>query len=116
VLHRIATYGRSADCGPGIRWVTIGCQIALALPLVLVMGAIAATNVELMPREVRCTGLAFAYNLSLGGFGGLTPMVLTWLTVFLQSWAAPGYWMAAGAAISAITLYTSVDETRETPV
>jgi len=102
--------------GLGIRWVTVGCQIALAIPLGLVMGAIAVTNVELMPRAVRCTGLAFAYNLSVGVFGGLTPMVVTWLTVSLQSSAAPGYWMAAGAAISAITLYTSVDETRDTPV
>lgn len=76
----------------------------------------AVTNVELMHRGVRCTGLAFAYNLSVGVFGGLTPMVVTWLTVSLKRSAAPGYWMAAGAAISAITRYTSVGEARDTPV
>lgn len=76
----------------------------------------AVTNVELMHRGVRCTGLAFAYNLSVGAFGGLTPMVVTWLTVSLKRSAAPGYWMAAGAAISAITRYTSVGEARDTPV
>ena len=33
----------------------------------------AVTNVELMHRGVRCTGLAFAYNLSVGAFGGPDP-------------------------------------------
>jgi hypothetical protein len=33
--------------GQGIRWVTIGCQFGLALPLGIISGAMAATNVEL---------------------------------------------------------------------
>ena len=57
-----------------------------------------------MPREVRCTGLAFAYNLRVGGFGGITPIAVTWLTARLHSPAAPGYWVAAGAALTTITL------------
>ncbi|MFM8360123.1 MAG: MFS transporter, partial [Verrucomicrobiota bacterium] len=99
--------------GLGIRWVTIGCEMALAVPLGLVAGAIAATNVELMPREVRCTGLAFAYNLSVGVFGGLTPMVVTWLTAYLKNPAAPGFWVAGTAAVSALTLFCWIQETRE---
>ncbi len=102
--------------GLGIRGVTIGCQLALALPLGIVAGAIAATNVELMPREVRCTGLAFAYNLSVGVFGGMTPMVVTWATSYLGNPTAPGYWVAAAATISAVTLFFFVRETRGRPL
>ncbi|MFN7280454.1 MAG: MFS transporter [bacterium] len=97
--------------GQGIRWVTILSQLALALPVGIVSGAIAATNVELMPRDIRCTGLAFSYNLSVGVFGGLTPMVITWLTEYLHNPSAPGYWVAAAAAISTVTLLFTVKET-----
>ena len=90
--------------GQGIRWLTLGCHLALALPVGIIMGAHAALNVQLMPREVRCTGLAFAYNLGVGVFGGITPIVVTWLTARLHSPAAPGYWVAAGAALTTITL------------
>lgn len=99
--------------GLGIRWVTIGCELALALPLAIISGAIAVTNVELMPREIRCTGLAFSYNLSVGVFGGITPMVVTWLTAYMKNPAAPGYWVAATVAISALTLFFTVKETKD---
>lgn len=94
--------------GQGIRWVTLGCHLALALPVGIIMGAHAALNVQLMPREVRCTGLAFAYNLGVGVFGGITPMVVTWMTARLHSPAAPGYWVAAGAALATLTLFLLV--------
>lgn len=97
--------------GLGIRWLIIVCDLALAVPLAIVGGAIAATNVELMPRAVRCTGLAFAYNLAVGVFGGLTPLVVTWLTVYLHTPSAPGYWVAGSAMISAVTLWFLVAET-----
>jgi MHS family proline/betaine transporter-like MFS transporter len=102
--------------GQGIRWVTILCQLALALPVGIVFGAISATNVELMPRDIRCTGLAFSYNLSVGIFGGITPMVVTWLTAYLQNPSAPGYWVAAAAAISTVTLLFTVKETNMQPL
>jgi len=100
----------------GIRWVTISCHLALSLGLGIVSGAIAAANVELMPRDIRCTGLAFSYNLSVGVFGGLTPMVITWLTAYLNNPSAPGYWVAGACLISLLTLLFSVKETRNKPL
>lgn len=100
----------------GIRWVTISCHLALSLGLGIVSGAIAATNVELMPRDIRCTGLAFSYNLSVGVFGGLTPMVITWLTAYLNNPSAPGYWLAGACLISLLTLLFSVTETYKKPL
>lgn len=102
--------------GQGIRWVTILCQLALAVPVGIVSGAMAATNVELMPRDIRCTGLAFSYNLSVGVFGGLTPMVITWLTAYLNNPSAPGYWLAGACLISLLTLLFSVTETYRKPL
>ena len=97
----------------GVRFLTISCELALAIPVAMISGAIAASNVELMPRVVRCTGLAFAYNISVGVFGGLTPMIVTWLIAYTHSPTAPGYWVAATSAISAITLFFFVRETKE---
>ena len=102
--------------GQGIRWVTLISQLALALPVGIISGAIAATNVELMPRDIRCTGLAFSYNLSVGIFGGITPMVVTWLTGYLNNPSAPGYWVAAAAAVSTVTLLFTVKETSKLPL
>jgi MHS family proline/betaine transporter-like MFS transporter len=99
--------------GLGIRFLTISCELALAIPIALISGAIAATNVELMPRAVRCTGLAFAYNISVGVFGGMTPMIVTWLIAYSHSPAAPGYWVAATSAVSAVTLFFFVRETKD---
>ncbi len=99
--------------GQGIRWATIGCEIGLALPLSIILGVIPAANVELMPREIRCTGLAFSYNLSVGIFGGITPMVVTWLTAYLKNPSAPGYWVATAAIVSALTLFFLVQDTKD---
>ncbi len=102
--------------GLGIRFLTIACQLCLAIPIAMVSGAIAATNVELMPRAIRCTGLAFAYNIAVGVFGGVTPMIVTWLTAYLKNPSAPGYWVAATSAVSACTLFLFVRDTKGEPL
>lgn len=97
--------------GMGIRWITIACELGLSLGVGIVAGAMAATNVELMPREVRCTGLAFSYNIAVGIFGGLTPMLVAWALDYFKEPAAPGYWVAATATVSLLTLLFAVRET-----
>lgn len=97
--------------GLGIRWVTIVCELLLSLSLGIMGGAIPATNVELMPREVRCTGIAFSYNMTVGIFGGITPMLVAWMLNYLGDPAAPGYWVAGTSAISLLTLFFTIPET-----
>ena len=48
-------------------------ELGFALIIGMLAGGIVAANVELIPAPVRCTGLAFAYNVSIGVFGGTTP-------------------------------------------
>lgn len=64
-----------------------------------------------MPREVRCTGLAFSYNIAVGIFGGITPMLVAWMLDYLDDPAAPGYWVAGTAAVSLLTLLFGIRET-----
>ncbi|MFM2206267.1 MAG: hypothetical protein RL213_242 [Bacteroidota bacterium] len=97
--------------GMGIRWVTIACELTLSLAVGIISGAISAANVELMPREVRCTGLAFSYNIAVGIFGGITPMLIAWALDYLKNPATPGYWVACTAAVSLLTLLFGVRET-----
>jgi MHS family proline/betaine transporter-like MFS transporter len=75
-------------------------------------GGINAANVELMPASVRCTGLAFAYNASMGCFGGTTPLIATWLVTATGNPITPAYWAAATAAVTLLTAIFLVRETR----
>jgi len=112
-LTAIPLYGL---LGEGIRWVTILCQLMIALPLGIVGGVMAATNAELMPREIRCTGLAFSYNISVGIFGGCTPLFITWASEYLEPGQAPGYLVAAAGLVSVATLFFAIKETSKQPL
>ena len=90
-----------------IFWGEVGFVIAIGL----LTGGIVAANVELIPAAVRCTGLAFAYNASIGWFGGTTPMIAAWLIATTGDPIMPAYWVAAAGAI---TLFTAMFLVRET--
>ena len=84
------------------------CGFALAIGIV--SGGTAAANVELMPNAIRCTGLAFAYNASLGLLGGTTPLIATWLIAQFGNPIAPAFWVASTAAVSLLTAIFWVPE------
>lgn len=48
----------------------------------LVYGPIAALLVELFPTRIRYTSMSIPYHLGNGEFGGLTPLVATWLSTW----------------------------------
>jgi len=87
-------------------------QLGFVLGIGLLAGGLAAANVELIPAPVRCTGLAFAYNASVGWFGGTTPLIATWLIAATGNPIAPGYWVAAAGTVSLLTAVFLVRETR----
>lgn len=91
-------------------------ELSFAVIVGMVSGGIAATNVELMPAPIRCTGLAFAYNASIGIFGGLTPLLAAWLIDYTGNPIAPAYWVFATALISLLTILFQVHETRYKPL
>jgi MHS family proline/betaine transporter-like MFS transporter len=87
-------------------------EAGLALSISLVIGGLTAASVELIPQPTRCTGLAFAYNASIGYFGGTTPLIAAWLVSATGNPIVPGYWVAAAAAVTLLTALFLTPETR----
>merc|ERR1712185_589505 len=83
-------------------WISRG-EILLMLAVALLAGAKNPANVELMPQAVRCTGLALAFNVAEGYFGGTTPLIASWLVSTSGNPLLPGYWVALAGAITLIT-------------
>ena len=86
-------------------------ELGFAAIIGMISGGMVAANVELIPGPIRCTGLAFAYNASVGLFGGTTPLIAAWLISVSGNPIMPAYWIAMGGAI---TLLTSIFLIRET--
>jgi MHS family proline/betaine transporter-like MFS transporter len=86
-------------------------ELGFALGVGALGGGLAAANVELIPAPIKCTGLAIAYNGAIGWFGGTTPLIATWLITRTEDPIAPGYWVAATACISLLTVIFLMKET-----
>lgn len=86
-------------------------ELGFAFIIGMISGGIVAANVELIPVPIRCTGLAFAYNASVGIFGGTTPLMVAWLISTTGNPLMPGFWVALGGAV---TLFTAIFLVRET--
>ncbi len=91
-------------------------EMGFVLAIGLISGGLVAANVELIPAAVRCTGLAFAYNASIGWFGGTTPLIAAWLITSTGNPIMPAYWIAATGAVSLLSAIFLVRETRFQPL
>ena len=85
-------------------WLAQLGQLGLALIVGLYGGTQPAILVEAAPLQVRCTAVALGYNISLGVFGGLTPLVASWLVARSGDEIAPGFLMMAAAAVGFLTI------------
>ena len=86
-------------------------EVGLVMAVAILAGAKNPANVELIPGEVRNTGLALAFNVAEGWIGGLTPLAATWLVLHTGQPLSPAL-LAAAAGL--ITLITCIGYTRET--
>jgi len=80
-------------------------QLGLVVLTGLYYGALPATLVEAAPPTVRCTAVALGYNLCVGVFGGLSPLVATWLVERTGNEIAPAFLIMASAAVTFVTLF-----------
>ena len=90
-------------------------QLGLVLMSGLYYGALPATLVEAAPPTVRCTAVALGYNLCVGLFGGLSPLVATWLVERTGDEIAPAFLIMAAAAVTLVTLF-NFQETYRAPL
>ena len=69
-------------------------------------GAMVVTLTEIMPREVRTSGFSVAYSLATSVFGGLTPVIATFIVQQTGSKTSPAFWLMFAAVLSLITVLT----------
>jgi MFS transporter, MHS family, proline/betaine transporter len=80
-------------------------QLGLVLLMGTYYGPLPAILVEAAPPAVRCTAVALGYNLCYALFGGLSPLVATWLVQREGNEIAPAFLIMASAAVTFATLF-----------
>jgi MHS family citrate/tricarballylate:H+ symporter-like MFS transporter len=89
-------------------------ELVLSALYGLYNGAMVVALTEVMPVQVRVVGFSLAYSLATALFGGLTPVISTWMIHETNDKAAPGYWLTVAAIcglVATLILFhkTSVD-------
>jgi len=82
--------------------------VLLSVPL----GSGPALFVELFPQSDRLSGYSVAFNLGMGVFGGLTPMIATSLIAMTGLAAAPAIYMAMACFAAVVCLALMPDRSR----
>ncbi|GLY64900.1 MFS transporter [Amycolatopsis taiwanensis] len=88
---------------PSFAVVTVVVTL-MGLVKVWYSGPLGALMAEIFPVRTRSTGLSIGYNIGVAIFGGLTPLVVTWLIAVTGSKLAPGFWIMTLAAVSTISI------------
>ena len=105
---------------PALAWLTAAPDFWRMLTVLLYFsfffgiynGAMVAALTEVMPVQVRVAGFSLAYSLATAVFGGMTPVISTYLIERTGDKAAPAYWLSVAAAcglVGAILLYRRTD-------
>ena len=81
-------------------YTTVGSDPALLMPLYAVVGltvgivaVVPYVMIEAFPAPIRFTGVSFSYNIAYAVFGGLTPLLVSWMLSFDR--LAPAHYIGA---------------------
>jgi len=88
-------------------------QVGFGLLMGMAYGVTPATMIEMLPTEVRCSGVSIGYNLCLGLFGGTTPLIATYLVARTSDDFAPAYYLMAVTLVSFVALLGLRETARE---
>ncbi|WP_296950346.1 MFS transporter [uncultured Massilia sp.] len=121
VSDRIGRWPVMATCAaltaitayPALSWLiahpSFGNMVMIELWLSFLYGSYNGATIvaltEIIPVQIRTTGFSLAYSLATALFGGMTPLLSTWLIETTGDKAAPGYWMAGAGAISLLATF-----------
>lgn len=95
-----AGWNGTASVNPNVPLLT-GLVFLQVLFVTMVYGPIAAFLVELFPTKIRYTSMSVPYHIGNGVFGGLVPMISTWIVWETRDLYA-GLWYPV--AVAAVTL------------
>lgn len=82
--------------------------LLLAVPL----GSAPALFVEMFPERDRLSGYSVAFNIGVGVFGGMTPMIASSLIAITGAAMAPGLYLALAALVAVVALALTPDRSR----
>jgi len=105
-------YAWMLDSGGSLTAVIAAHALAFLL-LAVPLGSAPALFVELFPESDRLSGYSVAFNLGLGVFGGLTPMIAASLIATTGVLTAPAVYLAITASIAVVALMLMPDRSRE---
>lgn len=96
---------------PLLSWLTSNISLAHMLEVLFILsilysfynGALVVTLTEIMPKTVRTAGFSVAYSLATSVFGGLTPVIATYIVGQTGSQSAPAFWLMTAAVVSLIS-------------
>ncbi|MFD1554959.1 MFS transporter [Paraburkholderia silviterrae] len=77
-------------------------ELVLAFLMSFFWGPSAAALAEAFPVQIRSTGMAIVYNLGAMCFGGLAPLINTWLTKVTGDRLAPAWYIAASVVLGTL--------------
>ena len=93
----------------------LAAQVAFALVVAAIQGALPTTFVELFPSRIRCTAVALSYNTGFALFGGTAPLLCTFLIEQTGDKMSPSYYFILVALIS-LFLFIKIKETSRSPL
>jgi MFS transporter, MHS family, proline/betaine transporter len=79
-------------------------QAVLSLCVALWAGAAPTALVELFPTAVRASSLGIGYSVTVSLFGGLSPLLITYLSTLTSRVSTPAFVIMAAALITLITV------------
>jgi len=100
------------DSGGSLASVAVTHAVTFAF-LAVPLGSGPALFVEMFPERDRLSGYSVAFNVGLGVFGGLTPMIATALIAATGLVTAPAFYLVVAAAIAVVALALTPDRSRE---
>jgi MHS family proline/betaine transporter-like MFS transporter len=99
------------DSGGSLASILIAHLLSFLL-IAVPLGSGPALFVELFPECDRLSGYSVAFNIGLGVFGGLTPMIAASLIAVTGAPTAPSIYLAAAALFAAFVLALMPDRSR----
>jgi len=91
----------------------IATHLCLFLLLAVPLGSGPALFVELFPESDRLSGYSVAFNIGLGIFGGLTPVIAASLIATTGVVTAPAMYLAFASLVAVVALAKMPDRSRE---
>ena len=92
------------SAGSSSTFTILGAQMILALGVGAYFGPIPSLMAEAFPTMIRYSAVTITTNISGPLFGGITPLIVTYLISVTGSSLVPAYYLVAGAVISLIAL------------